>query len=138
MASETKKAVRGLTKIFKNIDHETLSDDSPSKKQDEGYFNNLIDKDSKEEMKKRREENSRENERMEKEISRRRMNISNQEIIQKVYLIWEEKCKKRKRISSKDREEALHRFVKDIKDQEKYIKEMNYLTLNKQHIKFKE
>ena len=102
------------------LDDETLNDNSPLRNQDdEGYFNNLIDRDSKEEMKKRREENKRENERMEKEISRRRMNISNQEITQKVYLIWEEKCKKRKRISSKDREEALHRIVKDIKDQEK-------------------
>ena len=70
-------------------------------------------------MKKRRKGNKRENERMEKEISRRRMNISNQEIIQKVYLIWEEKCKKRKRISSKDREDALNRIIKDIKEQEK-------------------
>ena len=136
MTSETKKAVRGLTKKFKNIDLETLNDNSPLRNQDdEGYFNNLIDRDSKEEMKKRREENSRENERMEKEISRRRMNISNQEIIQKVYLIWEEKCKKRKRISSKDREDALNRIIKDIKEQEKYNKEMNYLKLNKPNIK---
>ena len=122
------KAVRGLAGLLTTMEEKgELSDDSDS---NNGYFDNLIDKESSDLLKKNASENRAEIEQMNLAIEKRKNLITKNDKDLEVLRFWKENAETRVRINEKDRENAYNRIVRNIINEEKWNREMRYLRKN--------